>query len=402
MTAPREITWDDLEPLAIGCGILGTGGGGDPYIALLNAQKLWRQGRRFRLIDPFDLDDDDLAAEAAFMGAPLVGQERLESPEFCARSVRAMERHMGRPFTAVMSGEIGGANGVIPLLVAGVMDLPIVDADTMGRAFPEMQMSSFVIGGISMCPLTMSDIRDNEVVITETADPVWVERISRVICTEMGSTASTCCAARSGRQIKDHGITGTLSQAINLGRAVRRAHADHEDPIAAVLAAAKNLAAAGAQVVDVDLPPSFAELVERQKEVMAQNAARDLAFEYHNHRDRLSRHIIALIEQGLAVSYPDYQAALSAAALARQSLTEIFSTVDVLLCPSATGQAPKRGNGTGDPVFNRMWTLLGNPCVNLPGHRGATDLPVGVQAVGAMGRDEVLLSHCRWMERRIV
>ncbi|MFP6704638.1 MAG: amidase, partial [Alphaproteobacteria bacterium] len=74
----------------------------------------------------------------------------------------------------------------------------------------------------------------------------------------------------------------------------------------------------------------------------------------------------------------------------------------VLLCPSATGQAPKRGNGTGDPVFNRMWTLLGNPCVNLPGHRGATDLPVGVQAVGAMARDEVLLSHCRWMERRIV
>ena len=174
------------------------------------------------------------------------------------------------------------------------------------------------------------------------------------------------------------------------------------DSQAAVLAAAKNLEAAGAQLVDVDLPAPFAELVARQKEVMAQNAARDLAFEYHNHRDRLGRHIIALIEQGLDVSYPVYQAALSAAALARQSLTEIFSTVDALLCPSATGQAPKRGNGTGDPVFNRMWTLLGNPCVNLPGHRGATDLPVGVQAVGAMGRDEVLLSHCRWMERRIV
>lgn len=251
MTKSREITWDDLGSLAIGCGILGTGGGGDPYIALLNVQALWRQGCRFQLIDPFDLDDDDLAAEAAFMGAPLVSQERLVSPEFCARSVRAMERHMGRPFTAVMSGEIGGANGVIPLMVAGVMDLPIVDADTMGRAFPEMQMSSFVIGGVSMCPMTMSDIRDNEVVITETADPVWVERISRVICTGMGSTASTCCAARTGRDIKDHGITGTVTQAINLGRAVRQANADHADPVAAVLAAERGVALFSGKIVDV-------------------------------------------------------------------------------------------------------------------------------------------------------
>ena len=251
MTKSREITWDDLGSLAIGCGILGTGGGGDPYIALLNVQALWRQGCRFQLIDPFDLDDDDLAAEAAFMGAPLVSQERLVSPEFCARSVRAMERHMGRPFTAVMSGEIGGANGVIPLMVAGVMDLPIVDADTMGRAFPEMQMSSFVIDGVPMCPLTMSDIRDNEVVITETADPVWVERISRVICTGMGSTASTCCAARTGRDIKDHGITGTVTQAINLGRAVRQANADHADPVAAVLAAERGVALFSGKIVDV-------------------------------------------------------------------------------------------------------------------------------------------------------
>ena len=158
---------------------------------------------------------------------------------------------MGRPFTAVMSGEIGGANGVIPLMVAGVMDLPIVDADTMGRAFPEMQMSSFVIDGVPLCPLTMSDIRDNEVVITETADPVWVERISRVICTGMGSTASTCCAARTGRDIKDHGITGTVTQAINLGRAVRQANADHADPVAAVLAAERGVALFSGKIVDV-------------------------------------------------------------------------------------------------------------------------------------------------------
>ncbi|MDP6830055.1 MAG: amidase [Alphaproteobacteria bacterium] len=174
------------------------------------------------------------------------------------------------------------------------------------------------------------------------------------------------------------------------------------DSQAAVLAAAKSLEAAGADVVDVDLPPLFGTLVEQQKVVMAQNAARDLAFEYNNHRDRMSKHIVALIEQGLGVDFRTYQAAITAAVQGRRHLHRVFAEVDVLLCPSAPGEAPESlENGTGDPVFNRMWTLLGSPCVNLPGHTGRHGLPVGVQAVGALGRDEKLQAHCAWMESRI-
>jgi Asp-tRNA(Asn)/Glu-tRNA(Gln) amidotransferase A subunit family amidase len=174
------------------------------------------------------------------------------------------------------------------------------------------------------------------------------------------------------------------------------------DSQAAILDAAKNLEAAGAELVEINLAPPFAGLVERQKLIMAQNAARDLAFEYNQHRDRLSRHIIALIEQGREVDFTAYQDALGAAAEGRRLLDGIFAEVDVLLCPSAQGEAPKGLTNTGDPLFNRMWTLLGNPCVNLPGHKGGNGLPVGVQAVGALGRDEQLLAHCHWMERRIV
>ncbi len=170
----------------------------------------------------------------------------------------------------------------------------------------------------------------------------------------------------------------------------------------AVEAAAKCLAAAGAEVVEVELPAPFGELVEQQKLVMAQNAARDLAFEYQNHLERISPHIIGLIEQGQAVEYDSYLAALAAAEQGRRKLNGIFGSVDVLLCPSAPGEAPAGLDGTGDPVFNRMWTLLGNPCINLPGHTGARGLPVGVQAVGVLGGDEKLLAHCRWMEQRIV
>ena len=251
MRETREITWDDLESLSIGTNILGTGGGGDSYMALLNARKLHRQGFRYRLIDPATLGDHDLVAEVSFMGAPLVSKERLSDPEICARPARAMESHLGRPFTAVMSGEIGGANGVIPLLAAAAMNLPIVDADTMGRAFPEMQMSSFVIRGVPLCPFTMSDIRGNEVLITNAADSHWVERMSRVVCTEMGSTASTCCAPRGADYVKHHAILGTVTQAIELGRAVRRARAENSDPVAAVLATEDGVSLFEGKVADV-------------------------------------------------------------------------------------------------------------------------------------------------------
>ncbi|MBT3535990.1 MAG: amidase, partial [Rhodospirillaceae bacterium] len=175
-----------------------------------------------------------------------------------------------------------------------------------------------------------------------------------------------------------------------------------QDSRAAVLGAAKCLEKAGAEVVDVDLPTPIDRLLEQQKIVMAQNAARDLAFEYNHHRDLLSSHIIALIEAGMAVDFATYQAALLDAAEGRHKLQSVFREVDVLLCPSAPGEAPEGLGGTGDPVFNRVWTLLGNPCVNLPGHLGGKGLPVGVQAVGALGQDEKLLAHCHWMERRIV
>jgi Asp-tRNA(Asn)/Glu-tRNA(Gln) amidotransferase A subunit family amidase len=135
---------------------------------------------------------------------------------------------------------------------------------------------------------------------------------------------------------------------------------------------------------------------------MAQNAARNLAFEYNQRREGLSSHIITLMEQGQAVDFAAYQAALAAAAQGRRLLDEVFAGVDVLLCPSGPGEAPLGLKTTGDPIFNRLWTLLGNPCVNLPGHRGRNGLPVGVQAVGALGQDEKLLGHCRWMERRIM
>jgi DUF917 family protein len=247
----RTIEADELYSLAIGTGILGTGGGTHPYLELLNIEALYREGRSVRLIDPLDLDDDEIVAELGFMGAPLVTKERLPDPEHTCRPVRMMAEHTGARFEAVMAGEVGAENGILPFLVAALMDLPVVDADTMGRAFPEMQMSSFVIRGMPLVPFALSDIRANDVLLTRASGPIAVERIGRKLCTEMGSVAATCRPPRRGREIKANAVFHSVSRAIRLGGAVRSARAKHADPVEAILAAERGLLLFRGKVADV-------------------------------------------------------------------------------------------------------------------------------------------------------
>ena len=251
MRTLRTIEADELRSLAVGTGILGTGGGTHPYLELLNAEKLYRDGYQVQLLDPADLGDDELVAEIGFMGAPLITKERLPDPEHACRPLRLMEQHAGIRFAAVMASEIGAENGVLPLLVAALTGLPVVDADTMGRAFPEMQMSSFVIHGLPLTPFALCDIRDNDLLMTEAEGPYWVERIGRKACTEMGSIATTCRPPRPGRVIKEFAVHHTVSRSIRLGAAVRRAREHHEDPVETILAAERGIALFRGKVIDV-------------------------------------------------------------------------------------------------------------------------------------------------------
>ena len=102
-----ELTLEDIESLAVGAWILGTGGGGSPYLGLLNMRRLYDKGHRVRLMSPFDLADDDWVAVVSNMGAPLVGQERLADSRNIARAVAMQQDYHGWKFRAVMSLEIG-------------------------------------------------------------------------------------------------------------------------------------------------------------------------------------------------------------------------------------------------------------------------------------------------------
>jgi DUF917 family protein len=251
MGGARPVSAAEIESLAIGAWILGTGGGGSPYQGLLNMRQLYRGGAVCRLLDPADLADADPVAVVSYMGAPLVNQERLEDPAAIARAVRMMEEHTGRRFRAVMPVEIGGGNALVPFMAAALLDIPVVDADAMGRAFPEAQMTSFAIRDLQMYPLTLADTRDNAVIVTRAASWKWMERLSRKVTTEVGSTAATCKAPRTGREVKECAILHTVSKAIRIGETVQAARRVHRDPIEAVLESERGVLVFRGKVQDV-------------------------------------------------------------------------------------------------------------------------------------------------------
>ncbi len=248
----RDITADDIESLAIGAWVLGTGGGGSPYLGLLNMRQLYAEGKRVQLMSPLDLADDDFVAVVSNMGAPLVGQERLTDSRSIARAVELMEEITGKRFRAVMSLEIGGGNSIQPMMAAAHLGLPVVDADCMGRAYPEAQMTSFAVGDLKPYPLTTVDPRGVESIVAKVPTWKWMERVSRKICTEYGSTASTCKAPRTGAEVKRWGIPFTTTQAIKIGAAVREAQRTHSDPIDAILKAEDGKLLYRGKVVDVE------------------------------------------------------------------------------------------------------------------------------------------------------
>src|SRR5262245_49302147 len=248
----RKFSADDIESLAFGAWILGTGGGGSPYLGLLNMRRLYAEGSRVSLIPPDSLADNDWVAAVSSMGAPLVGQERLTDSRTIARAVALMEERTGYRFRGIMALEIGGGNSIQPLMAAAHLRRPVIDADMMGRAYPEAQMTSVAVGDLRPYPLTTVDVRGLEAVVDKVPSWKWMERVSRRICVEYGSIASTCKAPRTGCEVKRWGIHGTTTKAIVIGRAVREAQRAHGDPIAAILAVEPGKVLYQGKVMDVE------------------------------------------------------------------------------------------------------------------------------------------------------
>lgn len=170
----------------------------------------------------------------------------------------------------------------------------------------------------------------------------------------------------------------------------------------AMALAISKLGAAGVTLIDVDLPPEFAGLVQAQMDIMTYEMARALAYEWHAHRAQLSQRLQDLIAAGLALPRERYDTAVTLARNCRRMSAQLFENVDVLLAPSTAGEAPRGLDATGDPLFNRMWTILHTPCVHLPFTQGPNGLPVGLQLVGAIGADRQTLLCADYLLRKLM
>lgn len=239
-----------LNDLAFGAAVLGTGGGGDPYIGRLMAEEAIRRHGPVQLADPADLADDALVLPVGMMGAPTVMVEKLPGGHEVVAAVEALERYLGRRASAVMTPEAGGLNSTIAMVVAAARGIPLVDADMVGRAFPELQMCTPSLYGTAATPLAMADDKGNQSIVT-TCSNRWAERIARSITIEMGCWAMVSLYPLTGRAVREQCIQQTLSLLAKIGRAWREARTSQGDPINAILDVTDGMSLWTGKVVDV-------------------------------------------------------------------------------------------------------------------------------------------------------
>lgn len=161
------------------------------------------------------------------------------------------------------------------------------------------------------------------------------------------------------------------------------------------------LARAGAQVADVALEGEFAELAEVQIRMSSYEFCRALTYERTRFPELLSESLTARINGGLAVTRAEYERTHEIADRCRAQLDDIYRDFDILVSPSAPGEAPRGLESTGDPLFGLTWTLMHGPAVTLPVFSGPAGLPIGAQVTGARGSDARTLLAAEWVRRAL-
>lgn len=297
--AVRLIGLDDVEALARGCSVLGTGGGGATYPAQLMLRQAIEDHGPVRLVGLEDLPPDGLVMPIGTIGAPTVGLEKLPSGRETSRIRDHVEAQLGAPVAAVMSVEIGGGNGVEPAARAAALCLPLVDADGMGRAFPEVQMVAMNVAGRQIGLVVLGDARGNLVSIRP-IDADWGERIARAATTALGSTATEVDYVLRARDARGAVIEGTVTRAIAIGRAVEGA-GDH--PVAALVSELGAAVLVEGRIVDVERRTAGG-FVRGSATIEEIGGGRTLRLEIQN------ENLVALEDGRLVASVPDLIAVL--------------------------------------------------------------------------------------------
>lgn len=216
-----KLTVKDLVDVGRGAAFLGTGGGGDPYVGRMLATSAIQEFGMPEIVEPDDLADDAEVCTVAMLGAPTVLIEKAACGDDVDLVISRLEKYTGKKIDAILPVEIGGVNSMLPIMAAARSGLPLVNADGMGRAFPEIQMVSFNVYGVSCTPLVVADDHLNTLVV-ETGSAKRAEDLVRVVSIEMGCSVILSSYPMTGADVKRTAVKGTMTLALEIGRAIAR------------------------------------------------------------------------------------------------------------------------------------------------------------------------------------
>lgn len=203
------------------------------------------------LLDPDEVPDDALIVPIAMMGAPTVLCEKGIGGNEYQVLYDMVSKFYGKSIYAFMPIEAGGVNSMLPIAAAARLGLPLVDCDGMGRAFPELQMVTFTIGGVKATPMALTDEKGNSVIF-ETVTNKWTEELGRAVTMSCGGSVSISLYVMDGATMKQYAVKNIVTRSQQLGKAIRTVK-DHADllPEEAFLQASEGLKLFKGKISDV-------------------------------------------------------------------------------------------------------------------------------------------------------
>jgi len=217
----RQIGLSEVEDIALGAALLGAGGGGDPYVGKLVAMGAIKECGTVTLLDPEEIPDDALIVPIAMMGAPtILGEKGIGGSEY-KTLYDMIKQFYGKDIYAFMPIEAGGVNSMLPIAASARLGIPMVDADGMGRAFPELQMVTFTIGGMKATPMALTDEKGN-CAIFNTITNKWTEELARAVTMSCGGSVSVSLYCMNGASLKKYAVKNIVTRSQKLGEAIRK------------------------------------------------------------------------------------------------------------------------------------------------------------------------------------
>ena len=219
-----KIAWTDVADIALGGAFLACGGGGDVLVGRMVTERVLREHGNVDLIPLDEIADDATVIAVGGVGAPSIMNEKVSNGTEAITALHILEEYIGRKADALIAFEAGGFNSLVPVMLASQLKLPVLDADGMGRAFPEMQMETFSIYGVSATPLTLAGNEGNNLIVNM-ANAATAEKLIRQFTILGGGGA--CFSAEhvmDGSTAKQVSVPGTISLSLRLGRCLRENH----------------------------------------------------------------------------------------------------------------------------------------------------------------------------------